>query len=84
MKHNIIITGANRGIGLSFVNHYLNDNHNVYALCRTASEELKNSKAIVIEGIDVSKDDLEGKLLSSLKNISIDVLINNAGSLEDE
>lgn len=31
---NILITGANRGIGLGFVRHYLNDGHSIWACHR--------------------------------------------------
>ena len=31
---NVVITGANRGIGLEFVKHYLAHGHQVFALCR--------------------------------------------------
>ncbi|MEY8717103.1 SDR family NAD(P)-dependent oxidoreductase [Francisella philomiragia] len=34
MQKNILITGANRGIGLGFVEHYLTKNCNVIATCR--------------------------------------------------
>ena len=35
----VVITGANRGIGLELAKHY-SENHTVYALCRTSSPEL--------------------------------------------
>lgn len=81
---NIVITGANRGIGLALTQQYLAAGHQVWALCRSAGEALPNTAATVIEGVDVS--DLAGlpKALAGLASVSIDVLINNAGILRDE
>ena len=81
---NVVITGANRGIGLEFTKQYLANGHNVYALCRNTSDDLRASKATVIDGVDVGNPEtLPGKL-SKLKNVTIDILINNAGVLGRE
>jgi NAD(P)-dependent dehydrogenase (short-subunit alcohol dehydrogenase family) len=37
-----LITGANRGIGLEYCRQLKELGNNVIAVCRTASEELKN------------------------------------------
>lgn len=80
----VLITGANRGIGLAFVNHYLERGCHVIGVCRKASEELLNSGAEVIEEIDVSQADAVHHLSHALSNQSIDILINNAGILRTE
>ena len=80
----VVITGANGGIGLAFVNHYIKKDFEVYALCRTAGEELKNSGAHVIEGVELTTDEGFKKANDALKGIAIDVLINNAGIFKNE
>ena len=50
---NVVISGANRGIGLELCRHYLDTGSQVFALCRQASPELRESKATVIENIDL-------------------------------
>lgn len=84
----ILITGANRGIGLALTKKYAAKNHNVIAICRTNSEELKNTNAKIITNIDITNIKSIQTLITMLKNINIDILINNAGqwcndSIED-
>lgn len=79
MNRNVVITGANRGIGLALVNIYLAQQCTVYAVCRQASAALKASGADVIENIDVSDPDAIQRLVKALHDIPIDLLINNAG-----
>ncbi|WP_417656026.1 SDR family oxidoreductase [Pseudidiomarina aestuarii] len=80
----ILITGANRGIGLALTRRYLDRGDQVTAVCRSASPELRELNCNVIEGIDVTDSDALQKLSAELKNASIDVLINNAGLLNRE
>lgn len=81
---NIVITGANRGIGLAFVKAYLAAGHTVFALCRKSTPSLEETSATVIIGVDVATPDSLQAQLQSLKDVDIDVLINNAGLLERE
>jgi len=85
MSRNIVITGANRGIGLALVKQYLKQGDSVFAVCRSRSEELDAIPGItVINGVDtVNMNDLI-RLRSALAEIQIDVLINNAGILSEE
>ncbi|PTB89346.1 short-chain dehydrogenase [Pseudidiomarina aestuarii] len=80
----ILITGANRGIGLALTRRYLDRGDQVTAVCRSASPELRELDCNVIEGIDVTDTDALQKLSAELKNTSIDILINNAGLLSRE
>lgn len=80
----VVITGAGRGIGLAFVKHYLAQGWQVVALCRKTTEELRATRAEIIEGIDVSSNDFGSALRDRLAGVAVDVLINNAGILRDE
>ncbi len=84
MAKNIVITGANRGIGLAFVQHYLAKGDEVYALCRQASAELENSGATIISDVDVTDSASLVDAKKALSGVTIDVLINNAGILHSE
>ncbi|MFK7888944.1 MAG: SDR family oxidoreductase [Gammaproteobacteria bacterium] len=83
MKKNVVICGANRGIGLALATHLCTD-ANVFALCRTASAELKQIDVTAIDDVDVTNADVLAKLPARLKAAgcdTIDVLIHNAGVL---
>jgi len=84
MNKTIVITGANRGIGLSLSGHYKAQGATVYAACRKASPALESLGVNIIEGIDVGRGDGAPRLKAALDGRSIDVLINNAGILRNE
>lgn len=84
MQQIVVITGANRGIGLALTRHYLANGAQVFGLCRHSSRHLDSSGARVIEGIDVGSDSLVDRLQSALEGVKIDLLINNAGILRGE
>jgi NAD(P)-dependent dehydrogenase (short-subunit alcohol dehydrogenase family) len=75
----ILITGANRGIGLALTKLYRSQNHDVIAAVRKSSDALDETGARVIEGIDVRNDADMSKLVEDLKGSSLDLLILNAG-----
>ena len=83
MKH-VVITGANRGIGLELTRHYQSEKWRVTAVCREVSTELEELEVQIIEGIDVTNNESIKKLVASLQNHRIDLLINNAGLMLDE
>ena len=68
---NIIITGANRGIGLALCTLYSQQQAQVFAVCRKASNELKKLDVQIIENVDISNDQQIAHLKHSLKNINI-------------
>lgn len=84
LSQTLVITGANRGIGLAFSTYYAKQGAKVYAVCRQASSALEALEVTVLSGIDVSKADAIPMLRNALEGESIDLLINNAGILRDE
>lgn len=80
----VVITGANRGIGLELARVFAGKGCEVVGVCRSASAELVDIGAKVIEGVDVTTDAGMATLLAGVKGLKIDVLINNAGLLQDE
>ncbi|MEH6575510.1 MAG: SDR family oxidoreductase [Amphritea sp.] len=84
MSKTVVITGANRGIGLSFCRLYQARGYNVYAVCREASPELKSLGVQVIDAVDVSQKQGIARLASALEAVNVDLLINNAGILRNE
>ena len=83
MKH-VVITGANRGIGLELARHYKGAGWRVTGVCRETSPELERSADQVIEGIDVARTESIEHLAEALQGQAIDLLINNAGILHDD
>jgi NAD(P)-dependent dehydrogenase (short-subunit alcohol dehydrogenase family) len=83
-RPSVVITGANRGIGLALVSQYLADGWQVYGGCRqpelaTQLAGLASNSALSIHQLDVSNPDSIKKLALALSEQSIDLLINNAG-----
>lgn len=74
---NVVITGANRGLGLGFVHHYLEQGAHVWAACRLNPGGLSDidSERLHIVAWDVGSDNgPRGEFPER-----IDLLINNAG-----
>ena len=78
----VLITGANRGIGLEMARQYSQRGDNVIAVCRTSSPQLDGLGVRIIAGIDVASDSSVGELAGQLNGQAIDRLVNNAGILE--
>ncbi|MFW5824602.1 MAG: SDR family oxidoreductase [Marinobacter sp.] len=83
-KTTVVVTGANRGIGLELARHYAGEGCSVIGVCRQASAELEAVAAQVITGVNVTTEDGIRKLCDGVKGQSIELLINNAGLLQDE
>ncbi len=84
MIKTIVITGANRGIGLAMASVYKSQGHNVYALCRKTSAALDALNVHVVTDVDVATNTGIKNMSKALSGIGIDVLICNAGILRDE
>lgn len=80
----VLVTGANRGIGLSLCHQLSERGDEVIAVCRRTSDQLGRLNVQVIEGVDVSDDDSVRELQGHPGAKNIDWLINNAGILSVE
>lgn len=80
----VLITGANRGIGLALSRRFVDGGYRVVACCRNpmtaeALNALSGRGPISVNQLDVADDKSVSDLCSSLGRQVIDVLINNAG-----
>ena len=78
----IIITGANRGLGLEFARSYAADGWRVHACCRypdKAKELSEIAGEVVVHKLDVTDGLRAASLARELADERIDILINNAG-----
>ena len=80
---NILITGANRGIGLEFTRQYLARGERVIACCRnpeqaTALQSLQCGELEILP-LDVSDQESISSLSSALTGRKLSLFINNAG-----
>ncbi len=77
----VLVTGANRGIGLEICRQLAARGDEPIAVCRQGNSALEALNIRVIEGIDVAVADAASALSSSLAGLPLDWLINNAGIL---
>jgi len=77
----ILVTGANRGIGLELCRQFSERGDEVIAVCRQSSAELQQLAVQTIDGIDVSEAQDVARLQQALAGVKLDVLVNNAGIL---
>ena len=77
----VMITGANRGLGLEFARQYTDDGWSVIATCRKPEEasELSAINGVTVYPLNVTNFMAVRALADRLKGTAIDVLINNAG-----
>ena len=82
----VLITGANRGIGLEFARQYLAERWRVFAACREpeSANELETAgrgagKALTVVKMDVTDAESVRGAARLLEDEAIDVLINCAG-----
>jgi NAD(P)-dependent dehydrogenase (short-subunit alcohol dehydrogenase family) len=77
-----LITGANRGIGLEYCRQLKEQGNTVIAVCRSICDELEDLGVRVEADVDITDDVSVANLVKRIKDLAIDVLINNAGILE--
>ncbi|GGX47634.1 SDR family oxidoreductase [Saccharospirillum salsuginis] len=79
----VLITGANRGIGLAMVQQALEAGDEVIATCRRPEEAeriLPQHERLRWVALDVTDETSIAALAKQLDDIGVDVLINNAGT----
>ncbi|HZH44820.1 MAG TPA: SDR family oxidoreductase [Lysobacter sp.] len=80
----VLVTGANRGIGLALTRHHRRRGDHVIAVCREPSAALDATGAQVEAGVDVADDAAVATLARRLGDARIDRLLLNAGILRSE
>ena len=79
---NVLITGANKGIGLELCKNALEKGYKVSATCRQSSKELDALPLTVFDKVDVRDEESIKRIKPEIP--SLDLLINNAGILANE
>ena len=77
----VVITGCNRGIGLELCRQYTTRGDDVVAVCREPGDELRDTGAEIVDGVDVADDGATERLRQALGDRHVDILVNNAGIL---
>ncbi len=80
----VVITGANRGLGLEFVRQYLADGWHVIAGCRAPESAVELNKlqeqgSLMVLPLDVAKQQSRESFCKAIGDTAIHLLINNAG-----
>ena len=82
----VIITGANRGLGLEFARRYAKDNWQVITINRRSSPELDAlaaEHAVRIIEADLTSDASLVQAVDAIDVDAVDLLLNNAGMMGD-
>lgn len=79
----VLITGANRGIGLEYARQFVDEGYRVIGTARSPAKagELANL-GVRIEALDVADPTSVASLAQRLQGESIDILVNNAGMFD--
>jgi NAD(P)-dependent dehydrogenase (short-subunit alcohol dehydrogenase family) len=86
----VLVTGANRGIGLALCRRFVKRGDSVVAVCRTTSTDLDalaanaSGKVRIEAGVDVTQDAPVAALAARLAGTRLDVLVLSAGILRPD
>lgn len=80
----VLITGANRGIGLEVAKQLTDSGHSIVALVRQSSPELDQLGVRIIDGIDVTQPDSVSRAKLACRTMAFDAVFNLAGLLTNE
>ncbi|POM64652.1 Short chain dehydrogenase [Phytophthora palmivora] len=82
----VLITGANRGLGLTFAEHYTKAGWKIIGTVRNVdtAKELKTLSPFKLVQLDASDEASINQMAKELDGVPIDLLINNAGILEPD
>ncbi|PCI64376.1 MAG: short-chain dehydrogenase [Kordiimonadales bacterium] len=83
-RPNVVITGANRGIGLALAQHYAGAGYDVTAIVRRSSPQLEAIATTIIDGIELTGAQGIAAVAAKLKRQAIDLLLNVAGIMQWE
>jgi NAD(P)-dependent dehydrogenase (short-subunit alcohol dehydrogenase family) len=81
----VLVTGANRGLGLEFARQYAEDGWRVFAACRSPNQAAELARlcdghpAASVHAVDVAEPASIDRLAGELSEEPIDLLLNNAG-----
>lgn len=79
----VLVTGANRGLGLGIAAAYAERGDHVFAVCRRSSSELASLGVEVIDGIDLADTASVDQLPQRIGQAMVDVVVCNAGINKD-
>ena len=78
----VLVTGANRGIGLEYCRQLHQRGDDVIAVCRQSSDELTQLDVRIESGIDLSCETDQSVLAKRLAGVALEGVILNAGILQ--
>lgn len=78
----VLVTGANKGIGLEFCRQLIARGDAVIATCRRPSAELKALPVSIFEDVEMTSDASATRLARDLDGVRIDWLVLNAGTFD--
>lgn len=84
MTETVLITGANRGIGLALAKRFADGGFRVLAACRNPAAFANDNPHITPVGLDVTSAESVMELAAELQDETISILVNNAGVTDKE
>ena len=78
---NVLITGANKGIGFELAKQLKSRGETIHATCRKSSAALDALDVHIYPNIDIQDHATHDELSKQLEGVSLDLVIQNAGIL---